>query len=1208
MKDDAAKKLLDNVFQQSFDKDRFKQFIVELFNEFTFRESSYAVWKEYAEYIESYETLGTYNDSDRKKIEVLIVKLRRASSRDRARTMQRNFVAKFLKNGNKEAALVAFYGDDLSNWRFSYVKMEYSREISDSGKLLFKEELTPAKRYSFLVGEQEPNHTCRRQFLDLILEEQKNPLLQDIESCFSVEKVTEEFFEEYKKLFLELKESLENALEKNPIGKTEFQEKNISTVDFSKKLLGQIVFLYFLQKKGWLGIERDPKTKQMGEWGSGPRNFMRKLFEKQIVPYDNFFNDILEPLFYEALADDRSANNDYYSRFKCKIPFLNGGLFEPINDYNWTDSNILLDNSIFERIFETFDRFNFTIKEDEPLEREVAVDPEVLGKVFENLLEIKDRKSKGAFYTPREIVHYMCQQSLIGYLENNSSIPREDLEVFVRLGDFALGATIQEQADKYYGKTPTKSQSVTLPESIKQNYVLLDRLLKDVKIIDPAVGSGAFPVGMMSEIVKARSILTPFFPTGKMERTSYELKRQTIENSLYGVDIDSSAVDIAKLRFWLSLIVDEENIKEIRPLPNLDHKIMCGNSLVEEFEGVKLFDESLLGEIHEDRSDEIAVIDAKIEVLSQKLNAILTGKDPDGDSKAIMREITKLQSAKRTPSASPEKGTPQLTIDEAVSTRISKSRHKLAELKKFQKLFFNEQNRTKKQEYRTCIERLEWELIEETLKETNNTDACKKLAEYRKNKSKPFFIWKLYFAEVFQRINPGFDIVIANPPYVRHEKVVESFKEYAQSNYSEIFSGKADLYVYFIKRAHDLIREKGIFCFICSNKFIKADYGEKIRNYLSSKTQIKEIIDFGELPVFKKAATFPTIILTNKKNVDIQCIFFTQIKRLDYRSLAEEIDSIKVFLHNDEISGSSWVLCPLEEIKIIEKMKHLGIPLENYLNGEIFRGILTGYNEAFVINEMEKNELIKHNPQSKEIIKPFVVGDDVRNYRIDYQNKYLIFTRRGTDITKYPAIHQYLKKFIQKLTPKPKDWRCDEWPGRKAGNYQWFEIQDSIDYYQKFECPKIIYPNICKEPRFTFDDEKLYSNQKTFIIPLDDKYLLGLLNSKLIWQYLKCKCTCLGDPNNRGRLELSYTYMRHLPIYKINPLNSTDVNLQDQIAGLVTKILDLNKEISNTIIDDELKAIKKQIEEINNQIDNLVFELYSLTDEEIRYVEENVKF
>src|SRR3989344_5083804 len=352
------------------------------------------------------------------------------------------------------------------------------------------------------------------------------------------------------------------------------------------------------------------------------------------MPYKNFFNEILEPLFYDALATDRSADDHYYRLFKCKIPFLNGGLFEPINEYNWSKTDILLDNDIFEEIFKTFDRFNFTVKEDEPLEKEVAVDPEMLGKVFENLLDIKDRKSKGAFYTPREIVHYMCQQSLINYLETNTLILREDLEKFIQLGDFTLDAIIREQELAKKGRRTDVRKELDLPKSIKDKYKEIDKLLKEIKVVDPAVGSGAFPVGMMNEMVKARSILSIYF---EENRKDYDLKREIIENCLYGVDIEPSAVEITKLRFWLSLIVDELDMKNIKPLPNLDHKIMCGNSLLEEFEGIKLFDEKLLGEVKKDNSLEIKRVGEELDRLYQELGKIHTGKqkDQNGRSKAM---------------------------------------------------------------------------------------------------------------------------------------------------------------------------------------------------------------------------------------------------------------------------------------------------------------------------------------------------------------------------------------------------------------------------------------------------------------------------------------------------------------------------------------------------------------------------------------------
>jgi hypothetical protein len=382
----------------------------------------------------------------------------------------------------------------------------------------------------------------------------------------------------------------------------------VSTVDFAKKLMGQVVFLYFLQKRGWLGV---PKGKN---WGDGPRDFLRRLAKSQYGSYTNFFNDILEPLFYATLATDR-GHLAWCSQFQCRIPFLNGGLFEPLADYDWKKTDILIPNRLFTNtdpvddgitgsgIFDVFDRYNFTVNEAEPLEKEVAIDPEMLGKVFENLIEDNLRRGVGAYYTPREIVHYMCQQSLINYLdtaintrestpkpvkarqvillgtdapqqttlkveEHDEAVPRADIEIFVHLG---------EQIS--HNQAVETNHRIKMPRSIEQNAKLIDDKLAAIAVCDPAVGSGAFPVGMMTEIVRARSSLTPYFDAAP-ERTPYLFKRHAIQSCLYGVDIDAGAVEIAKLRLWLSLIVDEEDVRQIRPLPNLDYKIIVGNALV----------------------------------------------------------------------------------------------------------------------------------------------------------------------------------------------------------------------------------------------------------------------------------------------------------------------------------------------------------------------------------------------------------------------------------------------------------------------------------------------------------------------------------------------------------------------------------------------------------------------------------------------------
>ncbi|MFW6173386.1 MAG: DNA methyltransferase, partial [Elusimicrobiota bacterium] len=567
-----AKKLIKNTFENSFDKEKYTYLIKNILNNFedtpeTFYKGKY-IPDAFKEYISTLDRIGKYEDPNGKKIDILIVKLKKSSSLERARTMQRNFVAWYLKGSRggvfKDAALVAYISPEPADWRFSFVKMEYTLDRTPSGKLKGKEEFTPAKRYSFLVGENENSHTAQSQLFSFLVDEDK-PLLEEIEDSFGIEKVTKEFFKKYRELFLNLKESLEKIVEEDKRLKQEFTKKNVSLTDFAKKTLGQIVFLYFLQKKGWFGVERKD------EWGTGPKNFLRLLFEKKIADYNNFFNDILEPLFYNTLAVERPY--DYSDRFDCKIPFLNGGLFDPLNEYDWVHTEILIPHEIFSNSFKTkegdigtgildvFDRYNFTVKEDEPLEKEVAVDPEMLGKVFENLLEVKDRKSKGSYYTPREIVHYMCQESLINYLdtEMGQEMPKEDIETLIRFGEL----TVENDTRVEQNGKETEIYSYKLPELVRENAEDIDKKLSNIKVCDPAVGSGAFLVGIMNEIVRARNSLTPYLSEG--DRTVYDFKRQCIHNCLYGVDIDPGAVEIAKLRLWLSLIVEEKEFKTIQP-------------------------------------------------------------------------------------------------------------------------------------------------------------------------------------------------------------------------------------------------------------------------------------------------------------------------------------------------------------------------------------------------------------------------------------------------------------------------------------------------------------------------------------------------------------------------------------------------------------------------------------------------------------------
>ncbi len=597
MNPQQARALVADTLPRAFDKVRFHQFVKELLNGFNEEKAQQmAVPDAFAQHVRSCTRLGTYESPDHERADVLVVKTTQPWKLERTRSALRDFVAHKLKRGDneKDAALVAFVSPAERQWRFSYVKMEYAAVETQSGKVGVEARLTPARRFSYIVGEGESCHTAQSRFLRLLQDTENDPTLAQLEDAFSVEAVTKEFFKQYRALFEEIEKELTKLAAKHKTIGDEFRTKNLSTVDFAKKLMGQIVFLYFLQKKGWLGVAKGQ------DWGDGPHDFLRRLADGKHGPYENFFNDVLEPLFYDTLATDR-GHEAWCNRFQCRIPFLNGGLFEPLAGYDWRKTDILLPNKLFTNtgrtdagdvgtgVLDVFDRYNFTVNEAEPLEKEVAIDPEMLGKVFENLIEENRRKGLGSYYTPREIVHYMCQESLINYLDtalnnppdlSNPSdptdppdprpglVPRADLETLVHLGDQI----------SHYEAVETR-YAVKMPKGIQQHARLIDEKLADVAVCDPAVGSGAFPVGMMHEIVRARSALTPYF-NDVHDRTPYHFKRHAVQNCLYGVDIDPGAVEIAKLRLWLSLVVDEEDVKQIKPLPNLDYKIVTGNSLV----------------------------------------------------------------------------------------------------------------------------------------------------------------------------------------------------------------------------------------------------------------------------------------------------------------------------------------------------------------------------------------------------------------------------------------------------------------------------------------------------------------------------------------------------------------------------------------------------------------------------------------------------
>jgi len=1112
MKKDEAEKLVNDTFTQSYDEIRFRRFTDNLFHDYDRLNEKPStgqfIWEAFRGSVVSYQRLAKFEDPEGLEIDVLAVKLASRRMLENARTMQRNFVARYLngsRGGNlKDAALVAFYSDDSDDWRFSLVRMDY---VLDEEKQKVRKELTPARRFSFLVGRNENTHTARRQLLP-VLQSDVETTLAELEQAFNIETVTKEFFEKYKGLYQRLNDALEGHLEKDTVTKADFESKNVVIADFAKRLLGQIVFLYFLQKKGWLGVEKGR------EWGSGPKDFLQALHRSEYGDYGNFFNDMLEPLFYEALATERSDN--FYQRFNCRIPFLNGGLFEPLQGYDWVNTDILLDNGIFTEIFEVFDLYNFTVREDEPLDREVAVDPEMLGKVFENLIPENERKGSGTFYTPREIVHYMCQESLINYLDSKLNIesrliedadepsllpdtnktdlltkyedvyapivPRDDVAEFIYHGDVAqehdATAEVKTRNENYKGAYQHR-----IPETVRKYALEIDEALAHVKICDPAIGSGAFPVGIMNEIVRARQALNAYL--GEDGRSPYDFKRNAIQESIYGVDIEPSAVDIAKLRLWLSLVVDEDDFGNIKPLPNLEYKIMAGDSLTAE--------------------------------ISQK----------DMAYKGWLDELIALQ-----------------------------------------KSIFGEYSPSRKQEIKDRID-----VLLENLFQGHESD-------FRFN----------YWIQFYDVMNDGgFDIVIANPPYVSIEKFSGTKQQKNWKNTFSVFAARGDIYCLFYELGFKILKHHGDLCFITSNKFFRAGYGKKMRAYFTSNVCPRKIIDFQDLPVFD-ATAYPCIsIVANTLPANNQKVLTVTIReKEEILNVREAVKCHGNVMSVSDLSIDGWSFISADEIQLMNKVKGTGRPLKEIPKYKILSGIKTGFNKAFVIDSEKREELISADSKSEELIKPYIRGKDLRRWRLIWKDVYIIAFPKGfhTNLKDYTAILSHLQKFEPELRKRGQCEGKIGSPGSKQ--HHWLELDNnpSSEYLSNLEKPKIVFADIAQKMRALIDKDGSYCDMTNFVIPDANPVLVGILNSSLFhWFFQNITSTIRGD-----YLRFKKQYVGQFPIANI------DVDTSKDISILVQKIQDSKMENPHT-----------DVSFLERRIDSIIYDLYDLTSEEISLIEESTQ-
>ena len=813
-------------------------------------------------------------------------------------------------------------------------------------------------------------------------------------------------------------------------------------------------------------------------------------------------------------------------------------------------------------LIDLLNSYKFTIDENTPLEEEVALDPELLGKVFENLLASYNedtrttaRKKSGSFYTPREVVDYMVDEALISYftryLDSSYTSERDDGRQAKKLASAQVEDVerIQRSEDRLRRLLSYADTGHDFSEAEANTLVIA---IENLKVLDPACGSGAFPMGILAKLFIALQKLDPdnrswreqnlhplqerFASARKtpdpvqreaeisdaeaaLEKhqkdfsnpayADYTRKLYLIEKCIFGSDIQPIAVQIAKLRFFIALIVSQpidpnKPNWNITPLPNLETKIVAANTLF----GV------------------------------------------------------------------PRHGAQGSLLDDPDIAE------KEAELRDANAAYFIARTRITKQRRKEQVQKLHDELVA-LLKSNgfvtdNDADRMGRWDPFDQNRHADFFDveWMFGLPRACDNSEAVFDIVIGNPPYVRQEKIKE-LKPLLKDVYQyECYTGTADLFVYFYERSIKLLKPHGTLSFITSNKWYRAKYGENLRRFMATQTQLKNVIDFGDEAVFT-AIAYPTILIATRREKPVMLSeAVNMVRALNW----EQKHPVEQFPHvfqeaafdvpQSELKKEGWQIEPPGKRRLLDHIRKAGKPLGEYVERRFYYGIKTGLNEAFVIDGETRERLIAEDSKSKEVIKPFLRGRDIKRWQPEPQDLWLIFTRRPFDIKRYPAIRKHLAKYRKQLEPKPDHWddkKDGPWPGRKAGSYAWYEIQDNIAYWQEFEQPKILVPAIEDGVEYAPDLHGFYGNDKTNIIVTDEwRYVLGVLNSSLSWWITKQ--TFSGKQG--GFFEFKPMYVSQLPI----PIAST-----------------VQKNLMGSVVDAVLCTRDQRYEQL---INGLVFELF----------------
>ena len=707
---------LRNLFQSSFNLAQWYSFLQHFFNATELKSTPERIIENTAD--EGYY-LGNIDTTDSYRIGLFQYNITKGSVANK-RVGLRNLVKSFINPtwGEFDAALVVF--DSGDHWRLSF--------ICD-----IKGEATSPKRYTYVFGSDDLLYRTPIERFNFL--KKKGISFENLKTAFSVEALSDEFFDKYREQYADFIQYItgkrfvkagskweEKVLgEPNAALMQAFDHNEKKIRDYVKKMMGRITFLHFLQRKGWM---------------CGDLNYMQNMFENSAYKND-YLDSVLEPLFFgilntkpterEALFTEYGWDKSLLAEWK-DIPYLNGGLFERDEE---DEPESRFPAEYFKRLFQFFSEYNFTIDENDPNDAEVGVDPEMLGKIFENLLE--DNKDKGAFYTPKEIVRYMCQESLIAYLETNTSVAKDKIRQFVLSPEEGV-------AD--------------IPENKKPKLLTA---LEEVKICDPAIGSGAFPMGLLNELLHCREVLS-----GEHYDRA-EIKKSIIQNNIYGVDIEKGAVDIARLRFWLSIVVDEETPS---PLPNLDYKIMQGNSLIESFMGVDLSKLTYEKEYKKDKG-EISLF--------------------DDEKNRLQKTVSHLLSSYYSCSDHARKVKLQQEISDTINKQLEAQAYDPTILAKLKTINLAENNK--------------FFLWHTWFSDVFNRDD-----------------------------KDGFDIVIGNPPYIDSETMTllgqTDLREYITKHYKFI-KGNWDIYMAFLEWG--LTLSSGCLCYITPDKWLSKPFGSKFR-------------------------------------------------------------------------------------------------------------------------------------------------------------------------------------------------------------------------------------------------------------------------------------------------------------------------------------------------------------------------------------------